>query len=79
MPKELYDRPKAPRGGISRTVEQVARPWLETGKRVLSAEDAEFIVTLCEAPHILASAGAALPPYSYPARLASLLSTQAKD
>lgn len=57
MPKEQYDRPRGISFGVSRTFDLVAVPWLQTGKRALSAEDAELICGVCHLPEKLTHEG----------------------
>lgn len=74
MPKYSYERPRGIDFGISRIVAKVVVPWLETGKRQLTASEAELVALVCGQPATLVHPNFAKPPIAIPAKFSELLS-----
>ena len=79
MSATKYDRPRGIAFGVSRTLEQVALPWLKNGKRSLSRSDAELVCIVCQVPETLVNPSFQEKGYQCAERFAELLRAKPAD
>ena len=79
MSATKYDRPRGIAFGVSRTLEQVALPWLKNGKRSLSRSDAELVCIVCQVPETLVNPSFQEKGYQCAERFSELLRAKPAD